>query len=222
MAKLATANNDFGVEFANAACVSNLKLTAMTSNAKRRSCGPIMSAPPYAALPVSLACRVIRSLRGSKKAKALPPLEQGLLRFQDGDELELDEMWSFVLQRKNKVWLWLALCRRTRQIVAYALGCRGEATCRLLWSRIPMRYRHSFCYSDFWAAYAQVVPPEQHERSEKKGKTNHIERWNNTLRQRVGRFVRRTLSFSKTDEMHEIAVRLFIHRYNLQRLITLG
>lgn len=24
-------------------------------------------------------------------------------------------MWSFVQQRKNKVWVWLALCRRTRQ-----------------------------------------------------------------------------------------------------------
>lgn len=137
------------------------------------------------------------------------------------DELELDEMWSFVFQRANKVWLWLALCRRTRQIVAYALGGRGEATCRVLWSRIPAAYQHCLCYSDFWAAYAQVVPPEQHDRSEVRGSTNHIERWNNTLRQRVGRFVRRTLSFSKTDEMHEVAVRLFIHHYNLQRLVTL-
>jgi len=151
----------------------------------------------------------------------LPELEQTLAPAQAEDELELDEMWSFVWTRKNKQWLWLALCRRTRQIVAYALGCRGEATCRVLWSRIPANYKNSLCYSDFWAAYAQVVPPNQHDRSDKKGKTNHIERWNNTLRQRVGRFVRRTLSFSKTYEMHETAVLLFIHHYNLQRLITL-
>lgn len=98
-------------------------------------------------------------------------------------------------------------CRRTRQIVAYALGCRGEATCRVLWQRIPAAYKSSLCYSDCWAAYAQVVPPEQHHR----GHTNHLERWNNTLRQRVGRFVRRTLSFSKSEEMHEVAMRLFIH-----------
>lgn len=151
----------------------------------------------------------------------LPPLEQTLAPAQGADALELDEMWSFVGTRKNKVWLWLALCRRTRQIVAYALGCRGEATCRLLWSRIPAAYQNSLCSSDFWAAYAQVVPPHQHQRSEQRGQTNHLERWNNTLRQRVGRFVRRTLSFSKTNEMHEGAVRLFIHHYNLQRLITL-
>lgn len=31
-------------------------------------------------------------------------------------------MWSFVRFRKNKCWVWLAQCRRTRQIVAYAIG----------------------------------------------------------------------------------------------------
>lgn len=128
--------------------------------------------------------------------------------------MELDEVWSFVLRRKNKKWLWLALCRRTRQIVAYALGTRGRATCRRLWQRIPPPYRKSLCYSDFWKAYLEVIPPEQHERSEKKGQTNHIERWNNTLRQRVGRLVRKTLSFSKSLLMHDIAIRLFIHQHN--------
>lgn len=51
--------------------------------------------------------------------------------------LELDESWSssFVRRGANKRWVRLALCRRTRQqeeVVAYALGDRGEATCRLL------------------------------------------------------------------------------------------
>ena len=108
-------------------------------------------------------------------------------------------MWSWVLRRKNKRWLWLALCRRTRQVVAYALGCRGQATCGVLWQRIPAAYKTGLCYSDFWAAYTQVVPAPQHDRSQRRGKTNHIERYNNTIRQRVGRLVRQTLSFSKCD-----------------------
>lgn len=175
-----------------------------------------MSAPPCADSPASLAFRATRFLRGSKKATALPPLEQTLLPFQDGDELELDEMWSFVKKRKNKRWLWLALCRRTRQIVAYALGSRGLKTCRLLWQRIPQSYKSGLCYSDFWKAYQVVVPPEQHRASERQGKTNHIERFNNTLRQRLARLVRRTLSFSKINAMHEIAIKLFIHHHNAQ------
>ncbi|MBI1763833.1 MAG: IS1 family transposase, partial [Acidobacteria bacterium] len=57
---------------------------------------------------------------------------------------------------------------------------------------------------------------EQHTACGKEsGQTAHVERWNNTLRQRLARFVRKTLSFSKSDEMHEIYLRLFLHRYNL-------
>jgi len=47
------------------------------------------------------------------------------------------------------------------------------------------------------------------------GETNHVERWNNTLRQRVCRFVRKTLSFSKSDEMHELYLHLFVYNYNI-------
>ena len=50
------------------------------------------------------------------------------------------------------------------------------------------------------------------------GQTAHVERWNNTLRQRLARFVRKTLSFSKSDHFHKLALKLFIHDYNLQCL----
>ncbi len=130
--------------------------------------------------------------------------------------LELDEMWSFVLKRANKRWLWVALARATRQVVAYVLGDRSEATCQQLWQRIPAAYRAAQCFSDFWAAYQLVLPWQQHTAVGKEsGETAHVERGNNTLRQRLGRFVRKTLSFSKSDRMHEICLRLFLHRYNL-------
>ncbi len=46
------------------------------------------------------------------------------------------------------------------------------------------------------------------------GETNHVECWNGTLRQRLGRFVRKTLWYSKSEEMHEICLVLFLHYYN--------
>jgi len=46
------------------------------------------------------------------------------------------------------------------------------------------------------------------------GQTNHIERFNNTLRQRIGRLVRKTLAFSKKLANHLAAIWLFIHHYN--------
>jgi insertion element IS1 protein InsB len=108
------------------------------------------------------------------------------------------------------------MCRRTRQIVAFAIGDRSEVTCRLLWQAIPDAYKRCQTYSDFWEAYANVFPKETHHSVGKEsGETNHMQRWNNTLRQSNARYTRNTLSFSKTDFFHKLVTRLFIIRYNL-------
>jgi insertion element IS1 protein InsB len=141
-----------------------------------------------------------------------------LLPVQESDVLELDEMWSFVLKKANKRWLWIAICRRTRQIVAYALGDRSEASCRAFWERIPESYRTCRTFSDFWNAYRTVFPALTHSSVGKEtGQTCHVERWNNTCRQSNARYARKTLSFSKSDFYHELLTRLFIVRYNLCR-----
>lgn len=129
---------------------------------------------------------------------------------------------SFVLKKARKRWVWLALCRQTRQIVAFVIGDRSAQTCRRLWEAILEAFRRAHCYTDFWEAYAKVLPVEQHRAIGKEsGETAHVERWNLTLRQRLARFVRRTLSFSKSSHMHEACLRLFIHRYNCTHALTL-
>ena len=136
--------------------------------------------------------------------------------------LELDELWSFVLKKAHQVWVWIALCRKTRQVVGYALGNRSRQTGHQLWESIPSTYRQGHCFTDFWAAYAAVIPETQHTAVGKEtGETAHVERWNNTLRQRLARFVRMTLSFSKSVVMHEACLLLFLHRYNQERAILL-
>ncbi len=75
---------------------------------------------------------------------------------------------------------------------------------------------------DFLKIYACVIAEEQHSAVGKEtGETAHVERWNNTLRQRLARFVRMTLSCSKSEVMHEACLLLFLHRYNLDRAILL-
>lgn len=80
------------------------------------------------------------------EAEQLPPLPETLLRSAPDDVLELDEAWSFVAKRKQKRWLWTALCRRTRQIVAFVIGDRSEATCRRLWHAIDSAKLSSLPY----------------------------------------------------------------------------
>ena len=70
--------------------------------------------------------------------------------------------------------------------------------------------------SDLWEAYGQVFPQRTHRSAGKRaGQTNHAERFFGSRRQRLGRFVRKTLSFSKCPRMHLAALKLFIHDYNL-------
>ena len=153
--------------------------------------------------------------------KRLPALCETLVEVED-PVLELDELWSFVLKKARKRWIWIALCRQTRQVVAFVIGDRSEQTCHRLWKTIPELFRQAQCYTDFWKAYSKVVPEAQHTAVGKEsGQTAHVERWNLTLRQRLARFVRRTLSFSKSEKMHEACLRLFIHRYNCSLALTL-
>ena len=65
-----------------------------------------------------------------KKVAQLPPLSTTLVASDPEDAasttLELDELWSFVLKKAHDSWIWIALCRKTRQEVAYAVGDRSR------------------------------------------------------------------------------------------------
>ncbi|MGH9900335.1 MAG: IS1 family transposase, partial [Pyrinomonadaceae bacterium] len=64
-------------------------------------------------------------------------------------------------------------------------------------------------------AYKGVIPPERHEVCGKEsGLTSGIERFNCTLRQRVSRLARQTLSFSKKLANHIGAIKYFICHYH--------
>jgi insertion element IS1 protein InsB len=163
---------------------------------------------------------VLRWLK--ERVQRLPALKDTLVPPQTNDVLELDELWSFVLKKDAKRWLWLALCRRTRQVVAFGIGDRRDDICRRLWNKIPASYRAGHSYSDFWAAYHKVFSRETYQSVGKEsGQTAHVERWNNTLRQRLVRFVRKTLSFSKSDVYHSIVAKWFIAEYNLGISLTM-
>jgi IS1 family transposase len=74
-------------------------------------------------------------------------------------------------------------------------------------------------YTDIGSAYQQVFPSKRHQAVGKQtGKTNYIERFNCTLRQRISPLVRKTLSFSKKFENHVGAI--WYARSLLQCILT--
>ncbi len=141
--------------------------------------------------------------------------------------VQMDELWSFVDDKGNKQWVWLAIDADTREIIACHVGDRSRVSARQLWQSLPAVYRQcAKVYTDYWEAYETVIPSKRHVVVGKEsGLTSYIERLNNTMRQRVSRLVRKTLSFSKKLENHIGAIWTFIHEYNRlirKRLIESG
>jgi len=138
-------------------------------------------------------------------------------------EVEADEMWSFVTKKANKQWVWIAMEKQTRQRLAFHVGARRHESAKQLWANLPAVYREQATfYTDQYAVYTGIIPAAQHKAITKHArKTNHIERFNNTMRQRVSRLVRDTLAFSKKLANHIGAIKYFICHYNLTRAAAL-
>jgi insertion element IS1 protein InsB len=98
------------------------------------------------------------------------------------------------------------LCRRIRRSYAY----RGQFFAFLYPAACA-----SASFLNGLAAYKTVLPAKSHQVCAKSsGHTNIIERFNCTLRQRVSRLVRLSMSFSKTVKNHIGAIKYFICSYN--------
>ena len=111
----------------------------------------------------------------------------------------------------------------TRQVIAFHVGDRSGQSAQVLWEKIPAMYQeHAMFYTDHYAACLGVIPSAQYRAISKLvRKTNHVERFNCTLRQRVPRLVHATLSFSKKLSNHIGAIKYFIGDYNLTKWAAL-
>jgi insertion element IS1 protein InsB len=99
-----------------------------------------------------------------------------------------------VVKKANKQWVWWALDRDTQAMVGIYMGERSQKGAQRLWQSLPGLYRQcALCYTDFWESYHALFPTQRHRAIGKEtGQTNHVERFNCTLRQRVSRLVRKT------------------------------
>ena len=124
------------------------------------------------------------------------------------EEAELDEMWSFVGNKRNQRWLWLAVDHDTRKIIAFAFGRRKYEVFRKF-RKLLKPFGIKRYYTDGYERYGKYLL----DRSHFVGKTNtqRIERKNLTLRTRIKRLARKTICFSKCVHMHDIVIALVIN-----------
>jgi len=138
---------------------------------------------------------------------ALVTMWEGVV-IQKVTETELDEMWSFVGHKQQPRWLWGALDHRTGRMVAYVFGRREDRAFLALKALLaPFGIRRF--YTDGWGAYHRHLDPQLHVVG--KRMTQQLERKPLTLRTRIKRLVRRTICFSKSVQMHDLLIGLFIN-----------
>ena len=132
-------------------------------------------------------------------------------------------MWSVVEKKENKQWMWIAMDAKTRQILAFHVGDRSRKRAEALWAKIPALSQHpATLHTDQYDVYTGVMPAARHTAISKTArKTKHLERFNNTLRQRMSCRVHASLSFSKKLATHLGAIRFFICNYNLEKAAAL-
>jgi insertion element IS1 protein InsB len=132
------------------------------------------------------------------------------LEVRRGLTSELDEMWSYVAKKANPRWLWHAIDHHTGKVLAYVFGRRKD-TVFLQLRALLKPFGITRYYTDSWGAYECHVDTAQHPVG--KEYMPRIESKHIILRTRIKRLVRRTICFSKTEQMHDLVIGLFVNRY---------
>ena len=127
--------------------------------------------------------------------------------------LQIDEFWTYVGHKKNKVWLVYAYDPDTGEIVAYVWGKRNLKTARELRTKLDeLGVDFGYICCDNWDSFLTAFDFD----FKKVGKryTVDIEGNNNRLRQRLRRAFRKTCCFSKKLANHFKAFDLLFHYVN--------
>ncbi len=136
---------------------------------------------------------------------------------------EADERWRVVPQHATTPGRWSAREATPRQRMACPVGARRGERGKALWATRPLVSRAPATFPPGHSAVSPGVMPAEQQRAMTKQarKTQHIERFTPTLRQRVSRLVRATRSFAKQLAHHIGALTSFLCHYHLTRKVAL-
>ena len=122
---------------------------------------------------------------------------------------EIDEQWSYVGKKSNQRWLWHAVDHKTNTVLAFVFGKRKDMVFEEL-KKLLEPLNISRYYTDDWGSYARHLDPNHHEVG--KHNTQKIERKNLNFRTWIKRLTRKTICFSKLEEMHDTVIGLLINK----------
>jgi insertion element IS1 protein InsB len=144
-----------------------------------------------------------KSQHRSPSSKKLTP-HQVAQNVEPGAEVviccETDEQWSYVSCKGNQRWLFYAYDRIRKRVIAHVFGPRNALTLKRLLVLLG-QFSIAFYMTDAWPVYRTLLSSTSHVISKKY--TQRIERHNLNLRTHLKRLTRKTICFSKSEEMHD-------------------
>jgi len=137
-----------------------------------------------------------------KIAKSIQPP----VPFKPNRVYEMDEVHTFVQKKSRECWISYAIERVSKQVVDFRIGGRTKGKLKHVIESILYRLPKRI-YTDGYILYQTLIPHKKH-RISKYG-TNRIERHNLNLRIHLKRLARRTICFSKKQDMLEACMKIY-------------
>ena len=129
------------------------------------------------------------------------------------ENLEVDELWTFVGSKSQKYWLIYAYDRQDGEIVAYVWGSRSAKTANKLRKKLKsLGVTYDHIATDDWKSFIKTFAKDNHNIG--KQYTVGIEGNNCRLRHRMRRIFRKSCNFSKQLTNHHKAFEMTAHYVN--------
>ena len=117
---------------------------------------------------------------------------------EKGKEYEMDELCTFCGKKRNRIWVIYSINRKTKQIVDFIVGGRTLENIRKVVNSV-LTLNPKCIFTDKLNMYPSLIEKNRHRVHARC--TNHIERKNLTLRTWLRRLNRKTICFSRSENM---------------------
>ncbi len=119
---------------------------------------------------------------------------------------EVDELCTFIGNKKRRLWICYGLERKTRTVVDFRIGSRTNKTLRGVIDTLLLSGSQTI-YTDGLKNYKSLIPQTLHKTT--RFGTNHIERKNLSLRTHLKRLNRKTICYTKSILMLSAILKIY-------------
>ncbi len=133
---------------------------------------------------------------------------------ETNQEYEIDELRTYIGNKENECWIVYAINKSTRQVIDFAVGRRTTENIKQVTASV-LCLNPGRIFTDRLNIYPGLIPKSKHIASAYR--INHIERKNLDLRKDLKCLNRKTICYSKSEEMLKVKLKIyFFGQWNLK------